>query len=155
MQTTLIITAIAIVLVLATYAGWLHYKLWKLKKEKTAQKGQVATYDPNPGSGRKVSIEKTLYVLADALINEKMTHTEGCLRICATANNLEDIETFRKEYGVLFRVAEATAHFPILDDWQALSREEQKRYTRERKEIEDKYKDAVEEAVKRLWNDFR
>ena len=154
----LIAAGVIVVVALAGYAGWLHYKLWQRNRDK-APDGTVETFDPARGlssaTSPQVPLRKTLFVLADALINEKMTHTEGCLRICAMANNLEDSDLFRQEYGVLFRVAEATAHFPILDEWQALSREEQKKFTRERKEIESRYQEAVIEAAERLRKNFR
>ncbi len=154
MKTAFVVLAIVVVLILAGYAGWLHYRLWKLKRRPASG---VAVFDPGGagGSAHRPALRKTLYVLADALVNDKMTHTEGCLRICAMANNLEDNEGFRREFGVLFRVAEATAHFPILDGWQALSRDEQRRMTRERIAIEEKYRDAVIDAAHRVRETMR
>ena len=155
MITSLIALAIAIVLGLASYAAWLYYRLWQLKKRQQSAAAQVGNFDPQARTAKQLELRKTLYILADALLDEKMTHTEGCLRICAMANNLVEIDSFRQEYGVLFRVAEATAHFPILDEWQALSKEEKQRVTRERKEIEGKYREAVIEAVQRVRGNYR
>ena len=154
MMTALITGAAIIIIALAGYAGWLHYQLWLQKRLREKAASEVLAFDPALASENRVELRKTLYVLADALLNEKMTHTEGCLRICAMASHLEDIDGFRREYGVLFRVAEATAHFPILDDWQALSKEEKKRFTKERKDIEEKYREAVVEAVERVRRNF-
>ena len=100
MTTALITVAVLIVLALAGYAGWLQYRLWQRGKRQRATPA-VETFDPGAGGGRRVALRKTLYVLSDALINEKMTHTEGCLRICAMANNLEEREQFRREYVFL------------------------------------------------------
>lgn len=154
MLTILVVGGAAIVLALGGYAGWLHYQLWR-RKQRQASAPQVSTFEPQQFDPRRVELRKTLFVLADALLQEKMTHTEGCLRICAMANHLENNAIFRQEYGVLFVVAEATAHFPILDDWAALSKEEKRRITKEREAIESKYRDAVIEAVERIHREFR
>ncbi|MAT52137.1 MAG: hypothetical protein CMK32_13245 [Porticoccaceae bacterium] len=142
-----ILAAIAVVALLGGYALWLHYQLWQQRRRKTTPSEPS---DPGVREEQHLARVKSLYLLADALLEEKMTATEGCLRLCAIAAHLHDSEQFRREYGVLFRVAEATAHFPILDDWKALSPEAQRRYTRERQEIEARYMEAVVEAARRI-----
>ncbi len=159
MNTLLISAGAAIIVALAAYAGWLHYRLWQRDKKPHGQSNPVATFAPGqdaPGhsDSQRAGFRKSIYLLADALVTDKMTHTEGCLRICAVAMYLEDSDSFRREYGVLFRVAEATAHLPILDDWQALSKEDKKRITREREEIESRYQQAVLEAAERIRRSF-
>ncbi|MGD9660911.1 MAG: hypothetical protein AB7U63_06520 [Porticoccaceae bacterium] len=42
----------------------------------------------------------------------------------------------------------------MLNDWQALSKEDKKRYTKERQAIEQKYNEAVLEAVARIKKNF-
>lgn len=147
-----------IVVVLAAYAGWLHYRLWKQKTESNVTRprsGEEANLSEKPlASHSSVDVSKSIYLIADAMLDNKMTHTEACLRICALSNHLPTKDTFLREYGVLFTVAEATAHFPILDEWQALDREQKKSFTQERQNIETKYADAVVEAVTRVKLEF-
>ena len=150
----LIVSGTVIIIALAAYAGWLHYRLWQRDRQREANRQGVAGFDPAAIDNNRVELRKSIYLLADALLDDKMTHTEGCLRICAVASNLEDQAIFRQEYAVLFEVAEATAHIPILDDWRALDREDQKRLTRERQAIEETHGAAVEEAAKRLKDSF-
>jgi hypothetical protein len=138
-----------IILVLASYAGWLHFRLWKLKKTQNA--ASVESFEP---ANNRVKVEKSIYLIADAFLDEKMTPTEACLRICALSAQLTESDIFRREHGVLFRVAEATAHIPILDEWQKLDKEEQRRLDRERKNVEIKYHEAVIESATRLKADF-
>ena len=152
--------AVIVVLLLAGYAGWLHYKLWQQTADRKAaadstQPRQGADGSGTPLSGRaSVEISKSIYLIADAMLDDKMTHTEACLRICALSNHLPAREIFRREYGVLFTVAEATAHFPILDEWKSLDKDQQKAFTRERQSIEKKYADAVVEAATRVKAEF-
>ncbi|MCK9503715.1 MAG: DUF2489 domain-containing protein [Porticoccaceae bacterium] len=155
MTTTLIVLAVVIIAVLAAYAAWLHYRLWQQKNSKRQSRNEVVqSFEPQSQGVQRVELRKSIYLLADATLDDKMTHTEACIRICSMATHLDDHENFRREYGVLFRVAEATAHMPILDDWQALSKEDKKRYTKERQAIEQKYNEAVLEAVARIKKQF-
>lgn len=160
--------ALLIILVLAGYAGYLHWLLWRQNRGR-AQKGTkgfaadnrtgaVQTFEPPSSPQRTVVAEKAVYLLAEALLDDKLTHTEGCIRITAMAAGLADYQHFQKEYGVFFQVAEATAHLPILDAWRALSPGEQKSLERERLEIEDRYRPAVTAAARQLkaqWRDRR
>ena len=134
---------------LAAYAIYLHWKLYRLR-QKTVQSAVEVPKVYQPGNNYRVDVEKSLYLLADAMLDNKMTHTEGCIRVCAVASTLENASQFRQEYGVLFHVAEATAHIPILDDWKALSKEDKKRFDESREKIESKYEDAIREAATRL-----
>jgi len=157
MNSWLMVAALVIIAALAGYAAYLHWLLYRRNKPAgsavkagAVSNAKVGVVDPAVPGVQRVAIKRSLYLLADALLDDKLTHTEGCLRICAIAASLEDQELIRREYGVLFRVAEATAHIPILDAWQALSREDKQRFDQERKVIEAKYSDAVIEAAQRI-----
>lgn len=160
MNTWLVAAAVAIILGLAAYAGYLHWLLHRQRQATTrreaarAEGPRVGVVDPGAPDQQRRSRTRGLYLLADAILDDKLTHTEGCLRICAIAAGLDEHERFRLEYGVLFRVAEATAHIPILDAWQALPGDERKRYNRERMAVEDKYAEAVVEAARRLKEQY-
>ncbi|GIX30554.1 MAG: hypothetical protein KatS3mg124_1026 [Porticoccaceae bacterium] len=107
------------------------------------------------GRGELVEPRKALYLLAEALLAERMTLTEGCLRICAVAGQLPDAERFRAQYEAFYLVAAATAHLPILDAWRALPPAEQRRLTRERLAVEARHREAVEAAARRLRDALR
>jgi len=151
MKTMLAIVAILIVALLAAYAVWLHYRLWQQKK--AIGSASAAQFRRVPERGH-VGVNKSIYLIADALLDQKVTHTEACLRISALAVGVEDPEMFRREYGVMFQVAEATGHIPILDEWRALSRDEKTRYNKVREAIEQKYADAVVDAAQRIKTMF-
>ncbi len=151
----LVAGAVAVVAVLAAYAGYLHWRLYRLRKGVDAprQPGdgpRVGVVDLGVPAAQRLALRRSIHLLADAILADKLTHTEGCLRICAIAASLEEQAQFRVEYGVLFRVAEATAHIPILDAWQALSAEDKRRFDRERRAVEARYTEAVIEAAGRI-----
>ncbi len=154
-----IIVALLIIVALAGYAAWLHWLLWQRKgtARNTASSHQagaaaVGTFDPATAAAprRTVMAEKAVYLLAEAILDDKLTHTEGCIRISSVAAGLTDYDRFRDEFSVFFQVAEATAHIPILDDWRALSLQEKKAFDQERKAIEARYSEAVVDAAQRL-----
>lgn len=150
-----ILLAVIIIVALAAYAGWLHYKLWKHSNRRQTEPTTKEKEALNSLNKTSVDVSKSIYLIADAMLNDKMTHTEACLRICALSNHLPSRDTFSREYGVLFAVAEATAHFPILDQWKSLDKNQQKAFTRERQQIEKKYADGVIDAIKRVRVEFR
>ena len=150
----LIVLAVIIVAALAAYAGWLHYRLWKLRRPSRNDDAVPLYEPPSVAPDRRVDLDKSLYLLAEALLDDRMTHTEGCLRICALASRREDHHRFRRDYAILFTVAEATAHIPILDDWQALGVEERRHYDAHRRAVEAEHGEAVVEAAKRLKASF-
>lgn len=141
----LIIAAALILAALASYAGWLHYRLWRQKN--VAQQTQVETFSPHQPHNQTVEVRKSIYLIADATLADKMTHTEACLRICALANQLDNSEQFRQTHSALFQVAEAAAHFPILDAWKALDKSEKNRLSQQRLAIEQKHQQAVLAAL--------
>lgn len=148
-----VLAGVVVVLALAGYASYLHWQLYQLRK-KAKESPDPIQGDTAAGDGQRVALRESIYLLADAMLDDKMTATEGCLRICAMASYLDHRQSFRSEYGVLFSVAEATAHIPILDEWQALSREDKKRFDKEREAIEQRYREALVEAVERLRKEF-
>jgi hypothetical protein len=161
MKIWLVAGAVVIIVALAAYAAYLHWLLYRRKRlvavataPQLDSERRMGVAGPAIPGVQRVTIRRSLYLLADAILDDKLSHTEGCLRICAIAANLEDSERFRIEYGVLFRVAASTAHIPILDAWQALPREEKQRYDKEREGIEAKYTDAVIDAARRIKEQF-
>lgn len=154
------IIALLLIAALAAYAGYLHWLLWQKKRREAHPTGpasisggtpsdSAALVEPQPQQ-RLVVAEKAIYLLAEGLLDDKLTHTEGCIRIVSMSAGLPDYQQFQVEYGVFFKVAEATAHIPILDSWRALSIAEKTAFDRERQVIEERYETAVKEAAQRL-----
>lgn len=151
----LVAGAVAVVAALAAYAGYLHWRLYRLRKQVDVPRqfpegARVGVVEPGAPAAQRLSLKRSIHLLADAILEDKLTQTEGCLRICAIAASLDEQADFRVEYGVLFRVAEATAHIPILDAWQALPAADKQRLDRERRAVEAKYSEAVIDAARRI-----
>ena len=53
---------------------------------------------------------------------------------------------------MFLQLAEATAHIPILDDWQMLEKSEKRRLNKERTEIELVYAEFIQAGAEQLAN---
>ena len=170
----LLIIASVVLIALLAYAVYLAVQLRQqnLRSKELALKRQV-DYEL-----RLEQIQKSIVILARALVQEELSMTEACIRIAYLMSQIKDhlskdpgervysaddlLTTqgignvcFQDIYSeqvsqVFFQVAEATAHIPILDAWGALSREEQFAYDREREEIEANFDEFVLVAAQQL-----
>ena len=66
------------------------------------------------------------------------------------AAQLDLPEYEREHYQVFFQLTEATAHIPILDEWQKLSTRDKLRYDQEREDIEKKYREFAVNAASKV-----
>lgn len=143
-----LITSLALVILigLGGYALYLYLQLRKLKNTQNAREKALAAEQED----RKVHYRKSIHVIASAIVADQVTLTEGAIRISMMAAQLELPEHEREHYQVFFQLTEATAHIPILDEWQKLSTRDKLRYDREREEIETKYREFAVSAASRV-----
>ncbi|WP_438951802.1 DUF2489 domain-containing protein [Porticoccus sp.] len=145
----LIISLALVALVgLSGYAFYLYLQLRKLKSTKNARDKLLAEEQEE----RKNHYHNSIRVIASAIEADQVTLTEGAIRISMMATQLDLPEHERQHFQVFFQLTEATAHIPILDEWQKLSTREKLRYDREREEIETKYREFAVSAARILLN---
>jgi hypothetical protein len=143
-----LITSLALVILigLGGYALYLYLQLRKLKNTQNArEKALVAEQEE-----RKVHYRNSIRVIASAIVADQVALTEGAIRISMMAAQLGLSEHEREDFQVFFQLTEATAHIPILDEWQKLSTRDKLRYDREREEIETKYREFAVNAASRV-----
>ena len=95
-------------------------------------------------------LNRSVQVLAQGLVAEQLSLTEGAIRISVLLDNLKINDGERNDYSALFQLAEATSHIPILGAWNKLPKKEKKRFEKIRTGLEDQYKDFVVDAARRL-----
>ncbi len=138
--------AVLIIVVLVGIAIRLH---WKLHKQSALQREQERI-------GKQKEAEKADYlntsiqVLAQGLLEEQLTITEGCIRISVLLSYFPDADDYKSEFIAFYQVANKTAHIPILDDWKKLSAKRRLAYDKERLSVESEYKDFVNDAARRI-----
>ena len=141
-----IFLGVVIVLVLAGVA------VYYLRQVKTMQviKAQQRKELDDLKNDHNNYLNRSVQVLAQGLVAEQLSLTEGAIRISVLLNNLKIDENERNDYSALFQLAEATSHIPILDAWNRLSKKEKNKFEKIRTSLEAQYKDFVVDAARRL-----
>lgn len=142
----LIIAGALILLVLSVIAWRLQSQVRKMEATKAQQQQELDELKDN----HQQYLNNSIQVLAQGIIDDQLTLTEGAIRISVLLDNLEINEKHREEYSAFFQLAEATSHIPILKAWKKLPKAEKRRFEKERESTEDKYKDFVVDAAKRI-----
>lgn len=134
-----VLAAAAVILPLAVYAGVLAVRL----RRREQQQREAEAARRRARAERQAQARLGIRLLAAAMIAEEITLTEGCQRISYLLGQLEPGAHPEEEVSVFFRVAEATAHLPILDAWRALDRRQQHAYNLDRASIEAGFRDRA------------
>ena len=146
MLTFLSIAGAIIVLALAMIAWRLQSRVYKMEH---AKKQQAAALDTLKDEHQQY-LNNSVQVLAQGLVDDQLSLTEGAIRISVLLGNLTMTEQEKEDYSAFFQLAEATAHIPILNAWKALPKKEKRRFENERLEIEEKYRAFVVDAATRI-----
>jgi hypothetical protein len=141
-----IVFGVVIVLLLA---GTAIFYLRKVNKMQVTKEQQIKELD-GLKSDHNNYLNTSVQVLAQGLVDDQLSLTEGAIRISVLLDNLKINEAARNDYSAIFQLAEATSHIPILDAWNRLSKKEKKEFEKIRSGLEDQYKDFVVDAARRL-----
>ncbi len=134
-----LLMAAAVILPLAAYAGMLGLRLRRQQR----QRREAEAARSRARAERHAQARLGIRLLAGAMIAEEITLTEGCQRISYLLGQLEPGWHPEEEVRVFSRVAEATAHLPILDAWHALDRRQQHARNLERAAIEAGFRELA------------
>jgi len=141
-----IVLGMVIVLVLAGVAV---YYLRQVKTMQAIKTQQLKELDDLKNDHNNY-LNRSVQVLAQGLVAEQLSLTEGAIRISVLLDNLKIDDDERNDYSALFQLAEATSHIPILDAWNRLSKKEKNKFEKIRASLEAQYKDFVVDAARRL-----
>tara|TARA_R110000787_G_scaffold15745_7_gene48677 strand:- start:14921 stop:15403 length:483 start_codon:yes stop_codon:yes gene_type:complete len=144
--TVLVGAALVVLVSLAAYAWILQRRIRALEiRQRLAAAELNAERDE-----RRDNALLGIGMLANAMLREEVTLTEGSIRLAYLLTQVDAAARQRQEYSVFYQLAEATAHIPMLDAWQALPQRQQRELTIERENIEALYKDFVLAAARGL-----
>lgn len=125
-----------------------HYRLIKeVKEEHKIQQDKVQKrYDE-----QRAYLIESIQVISKAVGNdEKLTHTEACMRLTALLESLAPHLLQDAQFSVIYEVYKRTEHIPIKDGWKKLSKQKQWQYKQEMTRVEAEFSKEVNEAAKRL-----
>ena len=133
------IVALAILIGLGAYA-------WKLQKQLThVQQLKVAEETQAAENLRKHQQEllQDIHFIARSVLSDQCEITEGVLRLQYLIKGLDPSAWYLKELQTIRLHYEATSHMPILEAYQALSRQEQFKLDNQRWQLEADHKSGI------------
>jgi len=145
-STVLLLAAIVIVAVLAAIAG---YYLWQLRLLSKKRKDQKKALE-QAGREQRDRVNKSIQIIAQAIIEDQMTLTEGAIRVRVLLDGLGVDESVQEEFAAFYQLAKATEHIPILAAWKELSTKKKLAFDSERERLERDYREFVLDAATRI-----
>mgnify|MGYP000494515244 CR=1 FL=1 len=140
--------AAIMVIALAAYAAWLSVQLRRQAgRAREAQEQLEAELQK-----KNLQARQSIQIIARALLQNDVTDTEAAMRIAYLSQQVSSTEQESEQFTVFVQLAEATAHIPILDDWQMLEKSEKRRLNKERAEIELVYAEFIQAGAEQLVN---
>ena len=142
----LLVVAVTIVIVLAGIAAYYLYQVRQLEESRSEAQElleQVA-------QEQKLRCVKSIRFIAQGLLEDRLTLTEGAMRISVLLDSLEQSENYRVEYASFHALAEATAHIPILENWKNLTIKQKLVFDDQREKLESEHREFVLDASQRV-----
>lgn len=144
---TLIAVGLAAVLLLSLQ---IRRQLQRQRERVAAEQAQAEQVKQQAEAHRRYLADSVRLVASAVLHDEKMTLTEGCIRLKVLLDNLAPHLLQHQDFSIIERVYEATRHIPFLEAWKALSKVEQARYQLQMVQVEAEHLDAVQQAMRKL-----
>lgn len=148
--TILMIVGAAIIVVLASIAGRLVYKVQAQKKAQAAKLQEQEQANQKAQREQREWINKSIQILAQAVQKDELTLTEASIRIAGLLDSLDVHTDIKTEFSAFYQLREKTSHIPYLEAWQQLSNAEQNKFDIDRLRHEATFNDFVMDAAKRI-----
>ncbi|MGH1441652.1 MAG: DUF2489 domain-containing protein [Cellvibrionaceae bacterium] len=142
-----LVLAGAIILIVLSFIAWrLQSRVSAMENTKAEQQQELEELKDN----HQQYLNSSIQILAQGIVDDQLTLTEGAIRISVLLDNLKIDDQQREQYSAFFQLAEATSHIPILEGWKKLPKKEKANFDKERMATEEKFKDFVVDAAKRI-----
>lgn len=125
------------------------YYVMKLKQHK-ANVQSVLDEQEKAMLAKQQENHKSIVFLANALLQDQLSLTEAGMRIHWLSKSIDMSETQRDMALIFAKIAEATQHIPILEEWKKLTRKQQFQFDKQRITIEKEYSDFALDSAKKI-----
>jgi len=146
MSSYLILSGALVIVTLVTVAGYYHWRLFEVEKQR--KRVQAEAHDALVKK-RKYSLDSIIVILR-AMLEGQVTLTEASIRVSVLIGVLDLPQAELEKYVAFSKLAQATSHIPILDEWKALPKADKTRLDKERRVHEEKYHDFLCSAAEHL-----
>ena len=137
---------LVIVACLSVYAFYLQRKVWARAAERKIQDDALA----QEGKDQRRRINQSIQIIAQGALEDQLSLTEASIRIKVLLDSLGLESRVTQEYEAFYALALATDHIPILAQWKALDKKQQRAFEKQRMALEVEHKAAVIEAAGRI-----
>ncbi|MGB2131092.1 MAG: DUF2489 domain-containing protein [Marinobacterium sp.] len=151
MSSTLIYSLIAVgLLAIAILSTLVYRQLSQARARKEEQAAREAAALAHLEE-RHQYLEESIRLVASAILHDdKMTLTEGCIRLKVLLENYRPQLLQQDAYAVITEVHDKTSHIPIKDDWKELPKKLQREYRQEMRALEQQHEAAVQAVAREL-----
>jgi len=146
----LIVLMVLAVLLVAVLSIWAWRLLQQVKRQEAEQKRQVQALEDDARAQRD-RVNKSIQIIANTIVaGDKMSLTEAAMRLGVLLESLGIDDVSREQLAPLFKLAEATAHIPILEEWKKLPTKKKLAFDKQREALEQDYRDFVVQCCQNL-----
>jgi heme exporter protein D len=136
--------------IIAVSAGYIVVHLRGLRQQRQQREVLQSQAQSKAREQRQYLID-SIRVIARAMSeDEKMTLTEGSIRLKVLLDNLMPELHSNPDFEIIATHYEATRHIPYLKAWKSLERSQQRRYRKEMDTLEQRHRDALLQAAAKL-----
>ncbi|NIB41142.1 DUF2489 domain-containing protein [Pseudomaricurvus alkylphenolicus] len=142
----LLIGAFVVVVILAGVAIYYQLRLREMRRHQEEQRQALAA----EGKAQRKRVIKSIYIIAQGVLDDQLTMTEGAIRIKVLLDGLDVDDQLRESYQAFYHLAAATDHIPILEAWKKLSTKQKLVFDKQRTQLESDHREFVVDACKRI-----
>ena len=141
MNTTewLVIGGLLLIFILAGYAAWLWYRVWRNRQQQAKLQQE-----------RNTRLAGDLRILAQGLLEGQLPPIEGAIRIKVLLDNYSGPRPSDLDPSVFETLYDATAHIPTHQAWKDLPLAQRQQHERQMEGLEQQYHDALHRAARSL-----
>lgn len=141
MSTTdwLVISGLLVICILAGYAAWLWYRIWRSRQQQAKLQQE-----------RNTRLAGDLRILAQGLLAGQLPPIEGAIRIKVLLDNYSGARPSDLDASVFETLYDATAHIPTHQAWKDLPLAQRQQHERQMEELEQQYQDELHRAAQSL-----
>lgn len=144
-----IIAAVSGLLVLGGLGGYAWHLTRLVRQREQSRAAQQIALAQEAGQ-RRHQINRSIQLIAQGLLDEQMSLTEGAIRIRGLLDGLAVTDPIRDEFRAFYLLAQSTSHIPVLDAWKALKTKDKLIFDRQRLQLETDHREFVLDAAQRI-----
>ena len=151
MNEGLVYTLISIGVIAIALLAWFIVKQLREQREAARRLAEQQENLAIESAANRRYLTESIRIISNAILHDdKITLTEGCMRLKVMIDNYDATLHQDPDYQVIEEVYGKTAHIPILKDWKALDKKSQRTFQMEMFKVEAECQERIRAAAQRL-----